>query len=93
VRALIEVGVKPGAKAPGIIVSADGPIVVRVRERATEGKANDAVRRAIARALGLPPSAVTLVRGAAARRKHFAIEGLTPAEARAKLGVRPPDRG
>ena len=83
--ALIEVDVKPGAKAPGIVVAADGSIVVRVRERATAGKANDAVRRALARALSLAPSSVTLVRGASARRKLFAIEGLTPAEAGAKL--------
>lgn len=77
--------VKPGAKAPGIVVGADGSIIVRVREPATEGKANEAVRRAIARAIGTPPSAVTLLRGASSRRKLFSIEGLPAAEAQAKL--------
>jgi len=52
-----------------------------------EGKANDAVRRAIACAVGVPPSAVALVRGAKGRRKLFTIEGLTTAKARALLGV------
>jgi len=58
---------------------------VRVRERAMEGKANEAVRRAIARAVGVPTSAVTLVRGAAGRRKLFMIEGLTTTTARSSL--------
>lgn len=77
--------VKPGAKAPGIVVGADGSIIVRVREPATEGKANEAVRRAIARALGAPPSVVTLVRGASSRCKLFSIEGLAAVDAQAKL--------
>ncbi|HYK52619.1 MAG TPA: DUF167 domain-containing protein [Candidatus Eremiobacteraceae bacterium] len=77
--------VKPGAKAPGIIVGADGSITVRVREPARDGEANNAVRRAIARAVGAPPSAVNLLRGASARRKLFSIDGLTAAEARSRL--------
>ena len=51
-----------------------------------EGKANEAVRRAIARAVGVPASAVVLVRGATGRRKLFTIEGLSTAKARALLG-------
>ena len=81
----LDVTVKPGAKAPGIVVGEDGSVIVRVRERATEGKANEAVRKALAIALDRAPSAVHLVHGAAARRKRFAIDGLTAAEARARL--------
>jgi len=81
------VTVRPGAKAPGIIVGLDGSITVRVRERAIEGKANEAVRRALARAVGKPASAVILVRGAMGRRKLFEIEGLSAAEASAMLAV------
>jgi uncharacterized protein YggU (UPF0235/DUF167 family) len=51
-----------------------------------EGKANEAVRRAIALAVGVPASAVTLVRGATARRKLFTIAGLTTTAARSLLG-------
>ena len=76
---VIVVTVKPGAKAPGIVFGADGSVVVRVRERAVEGKANEAVRAALARALGVPKSAVFLMRGATARLKAFEIKGLTPA--------------
>ena len=77
---VIVVTVKPGAKAPGIVFSTAGSIVVRVRERAVEGKANEAVRAALARALGVPKSAVSLVRGATARLKAFEVKGLTPVE-------------
>ena len=83
--AKVEVIVKPGAKAPGIVVGVDGSIVVRVREQAVEGRANEAVRRAVARAVGVPPSAVTLVRGTTGRRKLFEIEGLTTTAARMLL--------
>lgn len=85
VTATIVVTVKPGAKAPGIIFGADDSIVVRVRERAVEGKATEAARVEVARALDVPKSTVTLVRGAAARVKAFAIDGLTGAQARARL--------
>ena len=83
--AKIEVTVKPGAKAPGIVVGPDGSVIVRVREPATEGKANEAVRRAIARELDVPPSSVTLLRGASSRRKLFSIEGMTATEVRTRL--------
>jgi len=77
---IIVVTVKPGAKAPGIVFGAGDSIVVRVRERAVEGKANEAVRVALARALGVPKSAVSLVRGATARLKAFEIVGASSPE-------------
>jgi uncharacterized protein YggU (UPF0235/DUF167 family) len=84
VSALLVVVVKPGSKAPGIVVS--GAIVtVRVREPAVEGRATEAARRVIATALGVPQSAVTLTRGATSRQKSFAIAGLTKAEVLRRL--------
>jgi uncharacterized protein YggU (UPF0235/DUF167 family) len=77
---VIVVTVIPGAKAPGIVFGADGSIVVRVRERAVEGKANEAVRTALARLLGVPKSAVSLVRGTTARLKAFEVAGVTSLE-------------
>lgn len=47
----------------------------RVRAAATEGEANDALTRLIARAAGLPPSAVHLVGGATSRVKRLHIAG------------------
>ena len=78
--------VKPGSKSPGIIISGED-VTVRVRERALEGRATEATLRALAAALRVPQSAVTLVRGAASRHKSFAITGLTPREVSERLAA------
>jgi uncharacterized protein YggU (UPF0235/DUF167 family) len=80
VSALLVVFVKPGSKAPGVVISGE-TVTVRVREPAVEGRATEAARRAVAAALHVPQSAVTLVRGATSRQKTFAIEGTSKAEA------------
>ena len=76
---------KPGSKSPGIVIS-KGDVIVRVRALAVEGRATEAALRAIADALHVSRSAVTLVRGATSRCKSFAIEGITKAEALHRLG-------
>ncbi len=66
---------RPGAKRPGIRV--DGETVeVRVTAPPRDGLANEAVRRAIARALDVPLRAVTLARGGASKHKAFDVAGL-----------------
>ena len=82
--AVLVVVVKPGSKAPGVVISGES-VTVRVREPAIEGRATEAARRAIATALGVPQSAVTLTRGATSRHKSFAIEGLTKTEVMRRL--------
>lgn len=52
----------------------------------TDGQANEAVRRLLAKALGLAPSRLSLVRGDSSRSKVFEVEGLTMEEALGKLG-------
>jgi len=51
----------------------------------SEGEANKAVVRVLADKLHIPPSRVTLVRGASAREKTFEIMGLSEAEVLARL--------
>lgn len=53
----------------------DAALQVSVPEAPADGAANEAVRRALAEALACPASAVTLLRGAAARDKTFAVAG------------------
>lgn len=64
----------------------DGSAVLRVRVTAApdKGKANTAVIALIAKALGVPKSAVTLVSGDTARLKTLEVEG-DPAELAAKV--------
>ena len=64
----------------GIDVLSDGRAVLKARVAAppSEGEANDALCRLIAKATGVPPRDVTLVAGATARIKRLAIAGDGP---------------
>ena len=61
----------------GIEATADGKTVLKVRVRAapSEGEANDALIRLIAKAVGVPPRAVNLVAGHTSRLKRLKIDG------------------
>lgn len=78
VRALIDaegrlaVRVTPGARSEGLAI-ADGRLLARVPAAPENGKATDAVRDLIARALGIAPSRLELLRGATSREKMFAV--------------------
>jgi hypothetical protein len=50
-------------------------LVVRVGERAVDGRATEAALAAVARAFGVPRRAVTLVTGARSRAKVVDIDG------------------
>jgi uncharacterized protein YggU (UPF0235/DUF167 family) len=65
----------------------DGVLRMRVTRPAVGGEANDALRRLLARALGIAPSRVRLVSGAAARRKRYEADGLSEAELAARLAA------
>ena len=65
----------------------DGVLQARVRAAPVDGRANDALCRMLAKALGVPPSRVTVVRGHTARDKLVRVDGLTTADAHQRLGV------
>jgi len=64
----------------GIEFLADGRAVLKARVAAppSEGEANEALRRLIAKAAGVPPRDVALVAGAGARIKRLSIAGDGP---------------
>ncbi|KMS52851.1 hypothetical protein V474_25245 [Novosphingobium barchaimii LL02] len=64
--------VTPGAKVEALEIVEDR-LLVKVRAKPEDGKANDAVRDLLARALGLAPSRLELLRGATSREKQFRI--------------------
>ena len=80
-RILVSVRVVPRAAANGLGGERAGALVVRVTAAPAEGKANLAVIRVLAKALGLPPSEVRLVRGATGRTNLLSL----PAGAAASL--------
>lgn len=70
----IVIKVKPGSrKGPLIETDADGQLTIYVRERAVDGKANEAVAKLLAAHLLLPKSQVELVSGATSRVKRFRV--------------------
>jgi uncharacterized protein (TIGR00251 family) len=73
----VDLLVQPRAARPAV-----GPLVgdrlrVAVSAPPVEGKANEAVVRALAEALGVPRTAVEIVRGEGGRRKTARIRGVT----------------
>jgi len=68
----IRVDVKPNAKFAGVEAVEDH-LVVRVKEPPKEGKANQAVIRAVAQYYDVPPSDVRLVAGATGRHKVIEV--------------------
>jgi hypothetical protein len=66
--------------------AAGARLIVRIQAPPVEGKANAAARRWAARAFGLRPSRVSLLRGEKAREKDLLLEGLELERAGAALG-------
>lgn len=85
--ARITVRVTPRGGRDAIDGWADDVLRVRVSAAPADGKANEAVVRLVARALRVPPSAVSLVSGARGRTKLLEVSGLTESEARQRLGA------
>ncbi len=77
-----------GDRIDGWTSDASGRPLLKVRTSAppVDGRANAALERLIAKALGVAPSAVRLAAGAGGRVKTLAIEGVDEALIRARLG-------
>ena len=60
----------------------DRGILVRVRAAPEDGRATEEARRALAEALGVPGTGVSLRRGGRSRTKVFEVEGVGQREAR-----------
>ncbi|WP_103257955.1 DUF167 domain-containing protein [Tabrizicola aquatica] len=71
--ATLAIRVTPNARRPGVELI-DGQIRVAVTETPEAGKATEAARVALARALGVAKTRLTLIRGATARDKLFRLD-------------------
>ncbi len=81
----LRVRVQPRASKEALGGERDGALVVRVTAPPVEGRANEALARILGKALGVPPSAVSVLRGATGRDKLVAVAGVDAATARARL--------
>jgi uncharacterized protein YggU (UPF0235/DUF167 family) len=75
----IAIWVRPGSAHAGVGGEHDGALVVRVSERAVDGRATAAALAAVAAAFGVRRHTVTLVAGASSRRKLVDVPGADPA--------------
>jgi hypothetical protein len=73
----LTVEAKPGRKVPSIAFRG-GVLIVAVRERAIDGRANAAIERAVAAWLGVGAKSVTIVHGASGRHKYVDVSGIDP---------------
>ncbi len=81
----LKVSVAPGASREGIVGAYGDALKVAVREPPEKGRANEAVERLLAEALGVRKGDVAVVRGRASRSKVVLFRGLGEAELRARL--------
>ncbi len=69
----VEIRVVPRAKRNAVEIGPAGELTVRVTAPPEDGRANDAVREALAEHFGVARSRVAIVRGHTARRKVVEI--------------------
>ncbi|HET9895735.1 MAG TPA: DUF167 domain-containing protein [Streptosporangiaceae bacterium] len=86
----VTIRVRPGSARPGVGGDYAGALVVRVSERAVDGKATEAALAAVAAAFNVRRRDVVLVSGAVARTKIIDISGGDPAILRRLLALSDP---
>jgi len=69
----LRVRVKPGAHEEKVSREPDGSLLVSVRARAQEGKANEAVVKAVAGFYHVPKSRVRILTGLSSRTKTLEV--------------------
>lgn len=82
---LLRVRVQPRAARDEIVGWRDDTLGIRVTAPPVDGRANAAVAALVAGVLGLPSSAVQVVRGERGRDKWLRVAGLGPRDVRARL--------
>lgn len=86
-HAQLTVRLQPRASRDEITgIRDDGVLIARVSAPPVDGRANDALCKLIARAAGVAPSRVSVVRGARSREKVVRVDEIDDAALRAALG-------
>jgi uncharacterized protein (TIGR00251 family) len=74
-NALLRLHVQPGAKRTAVAGCHGNALKIRLAARPVAGQANAALIAFVATALGVAPSAVELIGGAASRQKRLRVSG------------------
>jgi uncharacterized protein (TIGR00251 family) len=89
----VRVRVTTRASRDELAGTRDSVLLVRVKAPPVDGKANAAVCKLIAKALGIGPTRVEVVRGHSSRDKTVSVEAVEESAARAALGLAVEQRG
>jgi uncharacterized protein (TIGR00251 family) len=87
--ATLSVRVVPRSSKEGVAGCEGGVVRIRLNAPPVEGQANDSLVRFLSNALGVPKSRITLVAGEKGRNKLVRVDGVTPEELMAALGLGP----
>jgi uncharacterized protein (TIGR00251 family) len=91
--ALVTIRLTPRASRERLVPAAEDAYAAHVTAPPVEGAANEALCRLVARAAGVAPSRVSVVRGHRGRQKVVRVEGVDEAALRARIGASfPPTR-
>ena len=85
--ATVSVRVVPRSAKEGVAGLEGGVVRIRLNAPPVEGKANEALVRFLARAVGVPKSRITLVTGERGRSKIVRVAGVTPEALMKALGL------
>ena len=75
--ATVPVRVVPRSSKEGVAGFEGGVLRIRLNAPPVEGKANEALVRFLAKAVGVPRSRITLVKGEKGRNKIVRVDGIT----------------
>ena len=81
----LQLHVVPKSSTTALAGSHAGVLKVKVKAPPADGEANEALRRFLAGLCGVPPSSVTITRGASSRRKTVFVAGADEKRVRALL--------
>ena len=80
--------IQPRAGRTDVVGVHGDALKIRLAAPPVDGEANEELIRFLAKTLGVPKSAVTLLSGATGRRKRVRVEGVTAEDAAVKLAVK-----
>lgn len=70
----VEITIKPGnTKGPLVVTQPDGSLVVYVRQIASDGQANEALIKLLAKHFDVPKTRIQILRGHTSRHKLIEI--------------------
>ena len=84
---LLPVHAQPRSRRNAVVGVQAGRLKVAVTAAPEKGKANEAIVRVLADALGIKASQIELAGGASARHKKFRVSGLSAAELEQRIAA------